>query len=134
MKRLGLIMALGAMLAFAPLVTACHTLEAAAAGAAVSVTRATPQQQNAVAAAGDAYVLVARAVTVYVQVANPPQSTKDRIKVLNDGAYAVLMDARAAIRRDDSPAAALALKAWESRFGDFKGFLRTLGVPLPTGT
>lgn len=131
MKRLGL-MALGALLCLAPL-AACTTMEASAQGAVLSITHTTPAQSNAVAAAGDAYVLVARAVTVYVQAAHPAQATKDRIGAANNAAYAALQEARAAVKRDDSPAVALALKAWGDRFGALKSLLKSLGVPIPAG-
>lgn len=135
MRKLALIMGLGALLSLAPM-AACAPdfLKGAVADAATAASHTTPAQSNSVAALGDAYVLVANAATVYVKVAHPPQATKDHLRDLNDGAYKVLQDMRAADKRGDSPAVALAMKAWTDKFGALKAFLTQLGVPLPSGT
>jgi hypothetical protein len=135
MKRLGLIMAMGAMLSLAPL-AACSTdsFQGAVATTVTAVSHNSPVQSNSVAAAGDAYALVANAVTVYVQTAHPAQAVKDRIGQLNDAAYQVLKDARVADKRGDSPAVALAMKAWADKFGALKAFSASLGIALPAGT
>ncbi len=131
MKRLGLVF--GLLLLAAPL-SACAAAQNAVATAAASSVHTTPAQAHAVAIAENAYTVAATGALVWVQTTHPSQAVKDRIKQLNDGAHDVIVTMREANARGDSPAVAAALAAWQDKGAAFKGYLVTLGVPLPAGT
>lgn len=131
MKRLA--MGIGALLlVFMPLsLTACGSLAAGAGDIAVSASSTSNTQQHALAAAQAAYTVVAEAATVYVRTANPPPEVRAEIRRYNDGIYSVLVQAREANARGNSPAVAAALVTLRTQSGAFRSFLAGRGVPVP---
>lgn len=129
MKRLGLIMAMGAILALSPL-TACNSGSLSA--AAVSATSATPAQAHTVAAAENLYTLVAHAATVYVKSGKASPLTVKAIGDYDNQAYSALVAARKAAQSGNSALIAAALEVWNSKYGDLSRYLGALGVTVPT--
>lgn len=129
MKRLMLILGVGALLALTPL-TACSSGDLSA--AAVSLTSATPAQANSVAAAENLYVVVAHAATAYVKSGKPAPEVSKKIADLDLQLFNALKAARAAAESGNSAAVATALEVWNSRYGDLAKYLSGLGVAVPT--
>jgi hypothetical protein len=129
MKRFHLIIGLGAMLALAAPLAACTADQASS--AAVSVTSTSNSQQHALAAAENAYSIVGQAVLTWADVKKPSDATKAEIKRLDNLVYAVLVKARDANARGDSPAVAAAVEALKGSLAKYMAYLTGLGVPVP---
>jgi len=128
MKRLGLIMGLGALLALMPL-GACSTGSMSA--NAVSLTSTSAAQSHSMAAAENLYTAAATATAVWVRTAHPSVEVKQKIDQLSDAAYAAIVAGRTADAKGDSPGVAAALTLWNKQYGNLKDYLTGLGVPVP---
>lgn len=116
MKRLHC-MALALCLAL-PL-TACATVESAA----LDLTSTSVQQASTVKAAGDLYVLADHAATAYLKSGKATKDVERRMVTVEQQLHDILLAARAADKRGDSPAVAAALATFNQNYKTLAGLV-----------